>query len=126
MTMIPSAVLWFACAMLPTTPGPLPPAEAGWCLGDDYAPQEGDLVFFTYHKLLWHLLFRIGHTGPPFHVGIIVRLPDGRLNLLEAGSLAPDRVSLVEIKPRLIRYPGDVWFRRLHQPLTAEQSQCLT
>jgi hypothetical protein len=89
-------------------------------------PQEGDLVFFTYHKMVWHVIFRLGHTGPPFHVGIIVRMPDGELKLLEAGSLAPTHVEVVEIKPRLTQYAGDLWVRRLHHSLTAEQSMILT
>jgi len=96
------------------------------CPGDSYDPQEGDLVCFTYHMILWHLLFRCGHSGPPFHVGIVVRMPDGDLQLLEAGSLSPDNVHVVKIKPRLTQYGGNVWVRRLQHPLTAEQSQLLT
>ena len=104
----------------------MPPAQAAWCFGPNYAPREGDLIFFTYRKLVWHLIFRMGHSGPPFHVGIVVRMPEGCLKLLEAGSLAPDRVAVVEVGPRLTQYAGDVWVRRLHQPLTCEQSTELT
>ncbi len=127
MLLVAPAVLWLACATAPQPEAPaLPPARAAWCLGANYVPREGDLIFFTYHKFVWHLIFRMGHSGPPFHVGIVVRMPDGCLKLLEAGSLAPDRVAVVEVGPRLTQYAGDVWVRRLHQPLTCEQSTELT
>jgi hypothetical protein len=129
MTSVAPAILWLACGF-GTASGQEqalpPPAATAQCPGEDYQPQEGDLLFFTYHKLLWNILFRVGHSGPPFHVGIVVRMPEGELRLLEAGSLAPERVHVVDVKPRLQQYKGDVWVRRLSQPLTLEQSHLLT
>ncbi len=84
------------------------------------------MIFFTYYKKLWYFIFKLGHTGPPYHVALVVRTPEGELKLLEAGSLQPTSVQLVDIMPRVIEYQGLVAVRSLHQPPTPQQSQQLT
>src|SRR5690349_17851787 len=50
-----------------------------------YAPREGDLVFFDDRNLVWTILFAWAGTGPPLHMGIVVKKADGALAVLEAG-----------------------------------------
>lgn len=94
-----------------------------------YVPREGDLVFFWSGGPFKKALYRMFFIGPPSHVGIVVRLPDGHPVLLEStldANYGIWGVGLTEIRPRLHVYPGPVWVRRLRCPLTAEQSERLT
>src|SRR5215211_3999916 len=50
-----------------------------------YTPREGDLVFFDDRSLIWTVLFAWAGTGPPLHMGIVVKKADGSLAVLEAG-----------------------------------------
>jgi hypothetical protein len=93
---------------------------------EPYEPCEGDMIIYSYYKPMWKALFRLVKSGPPTHCGIIFRLPDGCMRILEAGSLEPAKVDIVEVQPRLNTYRGSLWVRRLHHPLTLEQSAKLT
>jgi hypothetical protein len=107
-----------------------PPAPFGHELPtgprEPYTPHEGDLFFFAYDSTFYRSLYLLAWTGPPSHVGIVVKLPDGRLALLEAGAWDFRHIYLIDVMPRLHSYEGDVWVRRLRRPLTAEQSANLT
>jgi hypothetical protein len=102
-----------------TAPGPLADADA-------YVPQAGDLLFFNTDRLCSRCLYALAGTGKPYHVGIVVRLPDGRLAALEAGPYNCVSVYLLDLGPRLRSHEGEVWIRRLRVPLTPLQSDRLT
>ncbi len=93
---------------------------------EHYTPREGDMVFFTYYKKLWKIVFGIGHTIAPYHVALVVKTPQGTLKLLETGSLKPSYVQLVDIMPRIIEYHGKVAVRSLRKPPLPPQSRQLT
>src|ERR1051325_4217979 len=44
-----------------------------------YIPKEGDLIFFDDHNFIWTALFVWAGSGPPLHVGIVVKKTDGAL-----------------------------------------------
>ena len=98
---------------------------------ESYVPQEGDLILFHEHVDIWDILFRVVGSGPPDHSGVMFRLPDGRLAILEA---APEngkggyilRVCLMEAQSRFISCKGTILIRRLRCPLTPAQSAQLT
>jgi hypothetical protein len=95
-------------------------------LREAYVPKEGDLLFFTDHSPFWRVLYLLAYTAPPYHVGIVVRLHDGRLGTLEAGPYDSRHIYLLDLMPRLRTHDGTVWVRRLRTPLTPEQSTRLT
>jgi hypothetical protein len=95
-----------------------------------YVPQEGDLVLYDEQSPTWRALYRMVGSDCPDHSGIVVKLPDGRPALLEAG---PDdghliglHCGLLEAYSRLHEFKGIIYIRRLRQPLTPEQSARLT
>src|SRR5689334_11003173 len=86
-----------------------------------YVPQAGDIVLVVSDHPVWELLFAIALTCEPYHVGIVVRMPDGCFGMLEAGP--PDVTTRVRITPlaeRLAEDPGRVFVRRRCVPLTPE------
>jgi hypothetical protein len=92
-----------------------------------YAPQAGDLVFFVSDTLFWPLFYAFAFTGEPYHVGVVVQMPDGSFALLEAGP--PEvamEVQLSPLAPRLEGYSGRIFIRRRAVALTPEQSEALT
>jgi len=92
-----------------------------------YVPQAGDIVLVVSDHLIWELLFTIALSCEPYHVGMVVRMPDGTFGMLEAGP--PDETAHVRICPlseRLAPDSGRVFIRRRCVPLTAEQSDALT
>jgi hypothetical protein len=92
-----------------------------------YVPQAGDIVLVVSDHFVWKLLFAIALSCEPYHVGIVVRMPDGGYGMLEAGP--PDETTHVGICPlseRLAADSGRVFIRRRCVPLTAEQSDALT
>jgi hypothetical protein len=107
-----------------------PPGLDGRCLPpgprEVYVPCAGDLIFFTYRSAFWRTMYALAHTGPPFHVGMVVRLPDGHMAILEAGPGDTYQVFILDLVPRLYGHDGPIWVRRLRVPLTPEQSDCLT
>src|SRR5438128_10666081 len=50
-----------------------------------YVPREGDLIFYDDKSLFWTALFIWAGSGPPLHMGIVVKKTDGTLAVLEAG-----------------------------------------
>jgi hypothetical protein len=91
-----------------------------------YVPCPGDLVFYSYDNKFFRALYALAHSGPPYHVGIIVALPDGRTGLLEAGPWAEMKVYVLDALPRMHSHEGAVFVRRLRVPLRPEQSARLT
>jgi len=108
-------------------PGAKAPARAGL----PYAAKEGDLIFYDDHSLIWTPLFVYAGTGPPLHVGIVVKKPDGKLAVLEAGPDDTIWVKLLDLGPRLHQFQkdfpsGTITIRRCKSDLTQEQSEALT
>jgi hypothetical protein len=91
-----------------------------------YEPHEGDLVFFDDQSKFWEFLYWIGHTAPPFHVGIVIKMPDGSLAILESGPDDTLHVYILEAARRLHTFEGVIQVRRNKVPLTEEQSCTLT
>jgi hypothetical protein len=91
-----------------------------------YEPQVADIVLVFSDHLVWKILFACALAHEPYHTGIVVRMCDGGLGLLEAGP--PDVTARVRISPlaeRLAEDPGRVFIRRRCTPLTAEQADAL-
>src|SRR5579864_109467 len=65
-----------------------------------YEPREGDLIFYDDHSKVWTALFALAGTGPPLHMGIVVRKKDGTLAALEAGPDDTVWVDLRDLVPR--------------------------
>ncbi len=97
---------------------------------EPYCPREGDLVFFDDHSRWWKFLYKIAHTGPPFHVGIVFKKPDGSLALLESGPDDTLWVYVLDVGPRLhnfmAKYHGTLLIRRCKEELCPERSCALT
>ncbi len=95
-----------------------------------YAPREGDLVFYDDRNIFWTLLFAYAGTGPPLHMGIVVKKADGALAILEAGPDDTIHVALLDLEKRLPQFNNDfkgtISIRRCKKALTKEQSQELT
>jgi hypothetical protein len=95
-----------------------------------YFPKEGDLIFFDDHNPIWTALFLWAGTGPPLHVGIVVKKKDGTLAVLEAGPDDTIWVSIQDIDKRLPKfledYDGTITIRRCKKALTEEKSADLT
>lgn len=95
-----------------------------------YVPREGDLIFYDDRNPYWTILFLWAGTGPPLHVGIVVKKYDGNLAVLEAGPDDTVWVRLLDLAPRLKQfqedYQGTITIRRCKKELTPEQSKALT
>jgi hypothetical protein len=90
-----------------------------------YQPQPGDIVFFDSSNAGWQVLYRLAFTGPPTHCGIVLRLPDGTLAILEAGAGSSLDVTVVPLGLHRDGYNG-IYVRRRKIPLTPQQSTLLT
>jgi hypothetical protein len=113
--------------------GGVPPAgflSAAGARATPYLPREGDLIFYDDHSRAWTALFALAGTGPPLHMGIVVRKPGGAPAVLEAGPDDTLRVELLAVGPRLRQfhrgYQGTVTVRRCKRVLNREQSAALT
>jgi hypothetical protein len=92
-----------------------------------YVPRAGDLVLYTDDNgVVWRVAFALARTGPPYHCGIVVDMPDGRPGVLEAGAYDLSTISIIPLDVRFRNHAGPTWVRRLRQPLTREQSARLT
>lgn len=96
-----------------------------------YEPREGDLVFYDDRDVVWSALFAYAGTGSPLHMGIVVRKPDGKLAVLEAGPDDTVWVKLLDIDKRLPQFQEDfkkgmIRIRRCKKALGEEESKALT
>jgi hypothetical protein len=91
-----------------------------------YIPQPGDLVFYDDHNNMWGLLYKFVGSGPPFHSGLVVGLPDGTPAVIESGPDDTMWVRILALPSRLQGFEGDVWVRQVKHPLTPEQNSRLT
>ncbi len=91
-----------------------------------YLPREGDLVFYDDHNVTWTLLFAWAGTGPPLHMGIIVKRPDGSLAVLEAGPDDKLNVYILDVPDRLKNFKGTITIRRCRTSLSREKSLAMT
>lgn len=91
-----------------------------------YEPREGDWIFFDDLSEWWTFLYKIASTAPPFHAGIVIKKPDGKLAVLESGPDDTLHVFVLDIIPRLHEFKGILQVRRCKHTLTPEQSARLT
>jgi hypothetical protein len=93
-----------------------------------YQPQPGDIILFNEFNRLYDFLFRLAHTSPPTHAGIVIQREDGSPALLDllGPSVIGAHVAIVDIPPRLSTYPGVMMVRQVRQPLSQGQSAELT
>jgi hypothetical protein len=95
-----------------------------------YVPSEGDLIFYDDHNPTWNALFQLAGTGPPLHMGIVVKRSDGSLAVLEAGPDDTVWVKLLPLFPRLHQFradfKGEITIRRCKVHLDREKSAALT
>ena len=87
-----------------------------------YVPAIGDIVFSTSDKPRTTFFYRVALVGLPSHVGIVVRMPDGKLGVFEAGGGGELRTRTTPLETRFGR-KGDraIWVRKPVNPLTADQ-----
>src|SRR5262249_30916708 len=91
-----------------------------------YCPREGDIVFFDDQSKFWEFLYRIGHTAPPFHTGIVFKKPDGTYALLESGPDDTLYLCLSAVGRRLHTFEVVFRARRCKVALPPGQSATLT
>ena len=91
-----------------------------------YRPREGDLVFYDDHHPLWTVLFIWAGSGPPLHMGIVVKRPDGSPAILEAGPDDKLKVYIFDPAPRLKEFKGTITIRRCKASLKKEPSAAMT
>ncbi len=95
-----------------------------------YEPRECDLVFYDDKHAGWTILFAYAGTGPPLHMGIVVKKANGKLAILEAGPDDTTKVALLDLETRLPQFnkdfKGTIHIRRCKKELTEEQSKDLT
>lgn len=89
-------------------------------------PQPGDVVLSNSTRPGAMLMYAFAMTGPPAHVGVVVRLPDGRPAVAEAGGEGVFTTRVTPLDQRVGNYDCSVWVRRRCVPLSAEQSCRLT
>ena len=96
-----------------------------------YTPREGDLIFYDDRSRTWTALFALAGTGPPLHMGIVVKKADGKLAVLEAGPDDRLWVELLDLPGRLHQFDRDfrggiITVRRCKKTPSREQSAALT
>lgn len=91
-----------------------------------YDPQPGDVILMSDTNAVWTIIYAFALTGAPGHGGVVARMPDGRMGILEAGFNQSLRTRFLPLDYRLNHYPGKVWVRRLRQPLNPWQDARLT
>jgi hypothetical protein len=108
------------------TTGKAPANNAASVEVEPYVPREGDLIFFDDQSKLWERLYKLGGTAPPFHVGIVVKKPDGSLGILESGPDDTLHVYILDVQRRLHSFKGVLQIRRCLKEISAEESARLT
>ena len=93
--------------------------------GQTYQPKPGDIVMFDDHNAWTAKVYRFIGSGGPLHAGIVFERPDGTPAILEAGTNAVNRVFIFDLQSRLKGFNGTILVRRLHKPLSSEQSKQL-
>jgi hypothetical protein len=88
-------------------------------------------VFYDDRSAVWTPLFALAGSGPPLHMGQVVRKHDGTFAVLEAGPDDSVWVRLLDLGPRLQQFhddfpKGTITIRRCKRPLSAAQSAALT
>jgi len=92
-----------------------------------YEPRAGDIILMVSDTVFWPALYAIALTGEPYHAAIIVQMPDGSFQMLEAGPPEMRQtIRLMPIPDRFEEQYGRIFIRRRTVPLTAEQSEALT
>jgi hypothetical protein len=91
-----------------------------------YEPQAGDVLLMSNSNMAWELAYKLALTGKPGHSSIVIRMPDGRPGILEAGIGETLWTKFVPAEERLHDYPGTIWIRRRSVPLTECQDSKLT
>lgn len=92
----------------------------------DWDPQPGDVILSNSTRPGAVLMYAFAMVGPPAHAGVVVRLPDGRPAVAEAGGEGVFTTRVTPLDQRVGQYDCSVWVRRRCVPLTAEQSCRLT
>lgn len=98
---------------------PRPPLEP-------YQPQPGDVLLLSNPTPLFIFLYKLAFAGQPGHSAVVVRMPDGRLGMLEAGVDSTPRTLVNPLDWRLHTYQGTIWVRRRTAPLTPAEDARLT
>ena len=92
-----------------------------------YYPQPGDVVLSTGTNRLGRLAYLLALTAPPTHSGVIVRMQNGELGILESGG---GDVYMTRITPLVERFTrpkeAAIWVRKIQTPLTEQESAQLT
>jgi len=91
-----------------------------------YEPQAGDVLLYSDANVVWGMLYAIALTSAPGHSGLVVRLDDGEMAVLEAGYNDKPWVRVVPLAERLQQYPGTIWVRQRRTPISEEQSRIIT
>ncbi len=91
-----------------------------------YQPKPGDVVLVSDTNRVWSFLFHLALSGKPGHDGVVVRMPDGRLGMFEAGYNDTVWTRVTPLDYRLNSYAGYLWIRPREVPLTPEQDRRLT
>jgi hypothetical protein len=114
----------------PKATGYVVPAKLGAEQAQPYIPKEGDLIFYDDHNPFWTILFLWAGTGPPLHIGIVVKRDDGTLAVLEAGPDDTIWVRIQDVDSRLRQfqkdYRGTITIRRCKKDVSQEKSAELT
>jgi hypothetical protein len=92
----------------------------------DWDPQPGDVILSNSTRPGAVLMYAFALIGPPAHVGVVVRLADGRPAVAEAGGEGVFTTRVTPLDQRVGKYDCSVWVRRRCTPLTPEQSCRLT
>lgn len=91
-----------------------------------YHPQPGDILLLSNANVIWRLGYAKALTAKPGHCALVIRMPDGRLGVLEAGFRGETYTRVVPLEEKFRVYKGTVWVRQRKVPLSRCQSECLT
>ncbi|QVL32921.1 hypothetical protein KIH39_03110 [Telmatocola sphagniphila] len=92
-----------------------------------YQPQAGDIILYSDTNFVWTLLYLIARTQPvPGHAGLVVKMPDGEMGILEAGYNDKPITKVTPITKRFYEYKGTIWIRKRKSPIGETESNALT